>query len=215
MGVGGWGGLMENIPAQSETSHDVSHTCSKMSVIWIKRQRTSAQRLSIHYLMSTTASVIHSGCLKNVSMLFCIWVTAWEQNKNKNQASLNTLEIDSSKNTGHSQDSRYYLKHGKLWSALLIQLNARIFVCTLVASAAAAVRPEGRGQTRLRRWTQIVHRFRLGSDRKQKEKHSVCVTTFITSFISMFLRPCQVKWMWNVHQLNVKIVTQMQKQFYY
>lgn len=56
--------LMENIPAQSETSHDVSHTCWRMSVILNSNAHTHAQRLTIYYLMSTIATVLHSGCLK-------------------------------------------------------------------------------------------------------------------------------------------------------
>lgn len=113
--------------------------------------------------MSTTATVIHSGCLKNVFVILHLSYCVRAEQKEKSLP-FNTLEIDSSK-TGHYQDSHDRLKHGKMWSALLIKLNASIFVCTLAASAA---RPKGRGKTRLRRWTQIVHRFRLGSGRKKK-----------------------------------------------
>lgn len=105
---------MENIPAQSETSHDVSHTRSRMSVIW-NEKRARAQRLSIYYSMSTTATVIHSGyTVVAWKMCFCIWVTVWKQKK-KTSLPFNTLAIDSSK-TGHYQQSHRRLKHGKLIS---------------------------------------------------------------------------------------------------
>lgn len=57
---------MENIPAQSETSHDVSHTCWRMSV------HTHAQRLTIYHLMSTIATVLHSGCLKKMYVCYLV-----------------------------------------------------------------------------------------------------------------------------------------------
>lgn len=157
--------LMENIPAQSETSHDVSHTCWRMSV------HTHAQRLTIYHLMSTIATVLHSGCLKKMyvcyfvlelvcevrTCVFFLFFLKW--------LPFNTLEIDSSKPGLHqgSHDHPKQLRGNAiqwLWSALLIKLNACLHVCTV--AAAAAVCPEGRGQTRLGRWNSDHAQIQIG-----------------------------------------------------
>lgn len=77
----------------------------------------------------------------------------------------NTLEIDSSK-PGLHQGSHDHPKQPRgnaiqwLWSALLIKLNACLHVCTV--AAAAAVCPEGRGQTRLGRWNSDHAQIQIG-----------------------------------------------------
>lgn len=119
---------MEEIPAQSETPHDVSHTRSRTSVVWNERQHTSAQRLSSdeHNCYCDTQWLP-----AKMYLSFCIRVTVWEQNKKikkKKPLPFNTLEIDSSK-TAHYQDSHDHLKHVKLWSALQLNEIECLYFC--------------------------------------------------------------------------------------
>lgn len=184
---------MENIPAQSETSHDVSHTCWRMSVILnSKGQHTHTHaRTKTDNLLSDEHNCYCATQWLPEKMYVCYLVLELVCEVRtcvfKKWLPFNTLETDSSK-PGLYQESHDHPKQllGNaiqwLWSALLIKSNVCLRVCTV---AAAAVCPEGRRQTRLGRWNSDHAQIQIGS-RQKKEKHSVCVTTFITSFISMY-----------------------------
>lgn len=108
--------LMENIPAQPETSHDVSHTCSRMSVIWNKRQHETTKTVNL----LSDEHKCHCATQRVPENVLVILFSSYCVRAEKRTMAFNTNWFIT---TGHYQDSHYHFKRGKLWSALLMKLN--------------------------------------------------------------------------------------------